>query len=47
MAEDQNLKDDKQKDNENDPYNFFKFAGPKEPEKDLTPRTADCPDMFG
>ena len=34
MAEDQNLKDDKQKDNENDPYNFFKFAGPKEPEKD-------------
>ena len=34
MSEDQNLKDDKQKDNENDPYNFFKFAGPKEPEKD-------------
>ena len=34
MAEDQNLNDDKQKKDENDPYNFFKFAGPREPEKD-------------
>ena len=32
MAEDQNLNDDKQKKDENDPYNFFKFAGPREPE---------------
>jgi cell division protease FtsH len=28
------LNDDKQKKDENDPYNFFKFAGPREPEND-------------